>query len=166
MASFQVDITLAVDADLNQILDLQRLCYQSEAALYYDYSIPPLQESLTDLANQMPSTTILKATDGGRIIGSVRGKVLNGTCFIGRLVVHPDEQNRGIGKRLMAAIEQEFSTARRYELFTGGRSSKNLSLYQRLGYRECRREAVNSSLTLVYMEKISTGTSPGTSLER
>ena len=83
MASNQVDITPALTADLKQILDLQRLCYQSEAALYNDYSIPPLRESLTDLTNLLRSTIILKATEDGRIIGSVRGEVSNGTCFIG-----------------------------------------------------------------------------------
>ena len=60
---------------------------------------------------------------------------------------------RGIGSRLMAALEAAVPEARRFELFTGHRSEGNLRLYARLGYREFRRQSVNERLTLVYMEK-------------
>ena len=166
MTTNQVKIAWASSADLEEILDLQRLCYQSEAALYNDYSIPPLRESLAELMEQLRSAIILKGMEEGRIVGSVRAEISDGTCSIGRLIVHPDDQNQGIGKRLMAAIEQAFPTARRYELFTGYRSTKNLSLYHKLGYREFRRKAVSGTLTLVCLQKTPTANNRGTDIER
>ena len=76
----------------------------------------------------------LKASVGGRIVGSVRAHVREGTCFVGRLIVHPDFQNRGIGTGLLNELErivltrEAFWDAERFELFTGSRSEKNLYL--------------------------------------
>jgi hypothetical protein len=39
-------ITQAAAADAAEILALQKLAYQSEAAIYQDYSIPPLTQTL------------------------------------------------------------------------------------------------------------------------
>ncbi len=128
-------IELADIADAQEILDLQKLAYQSEAALYEDYTIPPLTQTLEQMQEDLRKQVVFKATLDGKIIGSVRGYVQDGTCHIGRLIVHPDFQNRGIGTSLMNAIEQHYAQARRYELFTGDRSERNLHLYHKLGYR-------------------------------
>jgi ribosomal protein S18 acetylase RimI-like enzyme len=76
-----------------------------------------------------------------------------GTAYIGRLMVKPDSQNKGIGSRLMQAIEEHFRVADRYELFAGHRSARNLYLYRKLGYREFKRLPVNDSIVLVFLEK-------------
>jgi ribosomal protein S18 acetylase RimI-like enzyme len=96
----------------------------------------------------------LKATahDGG-IVGSVRAYEREGTCFIGRLIVHPDHQGRGIGARLMQEIESRFAQAERFELFTGHKSERNLRFYRRLGYRTSREERVTDALMLVFLQK-------------
>ena len=95
----------------------------------------------------------LKACTGGRIIGSVRSEFRDGTCLIGRLIVHPEFQNRGIGSRLLHAAESLFPEARRCELFTSDRSERNLYLYRKSGFREFKRESLNERVTLVYLEK-------------
>ena len=87
------------------------------------------------------------------IVGSVRGSIEKGTAYIRRLIVIPEYQNKGIGKRLMQAIEQHFKSANRYELFTGHKSTRNLHLYQKLGYYEFKRMPINDSLTMVFLEK-------------
>ncbi|MBN1985936.1 MAG: GNAT family N-acetyltransferase, partial [Prolixibacteraceae bacterium] len=84
---------------------------------------------------------------------SVRGFRQNETCCIGRLIVHPGVQNLGIGQKMIKAIEAAFPQCKRFELFTGFRSEKNLYLYQKLGYREFRREKASTNLTLIFMEK-------------
>jgi ribosomal protein S18 acetylase RimI-like enzyme len=86
-------------------------------------------------------------------VGSVRAFLQNGTCHIGRLIVHPDWQNQGIGRCLMQDIEHRFHNAKRYELFTSQRSTRNLYFYQKLGYRPFRTERANNRVTLVYLEK-------------
>jgi GNAT superfamily N-acetyltransferase len=69
------------------------------------------------------------------------------------LIVHPDHQNRGIGKKLMHAIENKFSSARRYELFTGDKSEKNLALYGKLGYSKYMKKPQSTNVMLICMEK-------------
>lgn len=148
-------------ADSAQILELQYLCYQSEAELYGDRQIPPLTQTLQSLRAEYDTHRILTAHLGGsEVVGSVRGRLIDGTCHIGRLVVHPRLRRRGLGTRLMRAIEEDFATAKRYELFTGHLSEDNLRLYHRLGYTGFREEVVSARLRLVYLEK------PGTNTDR
>jgi ribosomal protein S18 acetylase RimI-like enzyme len=130
------------------------LAYRSETAIYQDYTIPPLMQSLESMVIDLQKQTVLKITLDGRIVGSVRGYVRNGTGFISRLIVHPDFQGRGLGTRLIQAIEEYLSQAKRYELFTGHKSERNIHLYQKLGYRPFRTEKINDRLTQVYLEKL------------
>lgn len=53
----------------------------------------------------------------------------------------------------MNSIENQFIHCERFELFTGFKSKKNLYLYNKLGYKEFKREKINDRLTLVYLEK-------------
>ncbi len=146
-------IEQATTADAAEILLLQYLAYLSEADIYDDFTIPPLTQTLAEITAEFARRTFLKVVDDGRIIGSVQGMKIGDTCYVGRLMVHPDRQGEGIGTRLMAAIEASFSEVVRFELFTGHKSEDNIRLYERLGYRQIRTEAVNPTLSLVFMEK-------------
>ena len=138
--------------DLPEILALQYLAYQSEAALLQNFSIPPLTQSLESVQEEFSRGTILKATEGESIIGSVRAYEQDGTVFIGKLIVHPLHQGKGIGSSLLFAVE-EVCHAARYELFTSSKSERNLRLYERLGYRRFSERQAAPGLTFVYLEK-------------
>ena len=146
-------ITHASIDDSAEILDLQKLAYQSEAALYDDFSLPPLTETIEDWESHFTSRVVLKAVDQGRIIGSVRAYQDGKTCHIGRLIVHPNDQRQGIGTQLMNQIEASFPAAEHFELFTGHRSAIALHLYERLGYKVFKQEPVHDRLILVFLEK-------------
>jgi len=141
-------------SDAAEILELQKLAYQSEAVLYDDWSIPPLTQTLDEIKKEFDEMTFLKICDSGRLIGSVRASIHEGTCNIGRLMVHPEFQHKGIGTRLLLAIETEFPYARRYELFTGSRSEGNIRLYERLDYRIFHADRLSPQVELVFMEKL------------
>jgi ribosomal protein S18 acetylase RimI-like enzyme len=147
-------VELADVQDARAILDLQKLAYQSEAALYNDYTIPPLTQTLEEIKADFGVQLFLKASVEGKIIGSVRGYLRQGTGYIGRLIVHPTHQGRGTGTALMDEIEKRFPGAERFELFTGHKSVGNLRLYERLGYRPFTRKKVSETLELVYLEKL------------
>ncbi|GII86296.1 GCN5 family acetyltransferase [Sphaerisporangium siamense] len=147
-------IEQASPEDAGEILTLQRAAYVTEAQLYGDPFIAPLIESLEQMRAAIGGATVLKALGGGRIVGAVRGQMADRTAVIGRLVVAPDHQGRGLGTALLAAIERELGArADAFGLFTGHLSEGNLRLYRRLGYRETRRERVHEHLTLVHMRK-------------
>ncbi|MHC1725996.1 MAG: GNAT family N-acetyltransferase [Syntrophobacteraceae bacterium] len=147
--------------DAKEILELQKLAYVSEAEIYSDYSIPPMMQTLDQIQIDFKGQVFLKVSIDGRIIGSVKGCMKGGTCHIGRLIVHPDFQNRGIGGRLMKEVEGFFAHAERYELFTGHRSERNLRLYHRLRYKPFASNPVTDHLTLVFMEKYPARCSKG-----
>lgn len=153
MGLAKLNVEVAVIEDARSILALQKLAYVSEAEIYGDYSIDPLTQTLDALRADFAERVFLKVSVSGRIVGSVRGYLKHDTCHIGRLIVHPDFQNRGIGKRLMREMESFFSNAERYELFTGHKSERNHSLYKKLGYSPYKTERVHDNLVLVFLEK-------------
>lgn len=148
-----VTIQPATIAEAEEILALQYLCYQSEAELYNNYSIPPLKQTLEELKKEFETHYILIAKIADKIVGSVRARTAGDTCYIGRLIVHPQFQRQGIGSRLMHAIEK-MTDATNCELFTGHQSEGNLRLYARLGYSQVRREQVDPQLELVFLGKL------------
>ncbi|WP_433324828.1 GNAT family N-acetyltransferase [Spirillospora sp. CA-294931] len=155
MTEQAVAIERAGPADAGEILTVQRAAYVAEAQLYGDPFIPPLVESFEQLGKLLTGdAVVLKAVEAGRLVGAVRAQFSEHTCLVGRLVVAPDTQGRGIGGRLMRALETE--VAGRVDacvLFTGHLSDGNLRFYRRLGYAETHRERVAAHLTLVHMRK-------------
>jgi ribosomal protein S18 acetylase RimI-like enzyme len=149
-----VIIELACLQDAEEILELQKIAYLSEAEIYDDYSIPPLKQTIEQIKADFETRLFLKASTKARIVGSVKGHMEEETCFIERLVVHPEFRKQGIGTQLIKEIEARFERARRYELFTGHKSEDNLRLYKRLGYKPCKEKKISDSVTLVFMEKI------------
>lgn len=147
-------IEKACKEDLKEILSLQYIAYQSEAKLFNTTDIPPLKQTLEEVNEEFKKGVILKATENGTIIGSVRAYQENGTAYIGKLMVHPDMQKKGIGTMLLSEIEKQFP-ALRYELFTSTRSIGNIRLYQKLGYRIFKEETVTEELQFVYLEKMN-----------
>lgn len=145
-------IEKATKKDLPIILDLQYLAYQSESKLLNNLNIPPLKQTLSDIIDEFNKGIILKATDNNKIIGSVRGYVENSTLYIGKLIVHPKFQRKGIGTKLLLSIENLYDDVN-YELFTSNRSSRNILLYENLGYKKYREEMIGDNLTLIYLRK-------------
>lgn len=140
--------------DLEEILRLQYLAYQSEAELLNDCNIQPLTQTLEELIAEFKRGVIYKAVDeNGRIIGSVRGYVQDGTLHIGKLMVHPGFQGRGIGTSLLKTIENEYKPLRK-ELFTSSQSLRNLRLYEKCGYSRFKQEAMSDNYSFVYLEKL------------
>jgi len=147
-------ISKATKEDLEQILELQKDCYLIEATLHNDFTISPLHQTLENVTEEFSSGfTFLKMLHGKKIIGSVRAYEENQTCYIGKLIVDAEYQNKGLGQMLLTAIENEFSECDRYELFTGYKSEKNLYLYKKLNYREFERIELSEKVTLVFLEK-------------
>lgn len=74
--------------DLQKILDLQYLAYQSEAKLFNNPNIPPLRQTLVEVESEYQKGVVLKAVDeNNTIIGSVRAYYDNDTVYIGKLMV-------------------------------------------------------------------------------
>lgn len=146
-------IKKATIEDAKEILDLQKVAYISEAEIIGDFTIPPLHQTPSEIRAEFKHQIFLKVEHDDRIIGSVRIWREDKTCHIGKLIVHPNSQNRGIGKELLYAAEKQFPDAERYELFTGQKSKRNLHIYEKKGYRIFKKKRISEKLSLVFLEK-------------
>lgn len=149
-----ITIEKAQENDLQEILALQYIAYQSEARLFNSMDIPPLKQTIDEVRNEFDNGIFLKAVDeSGNIIGSVRAYEKDNTVYIGKLMVQPNMQKKGLGTKLLLEIEKQYPN-KRYELFTSTKSISNIRLYEKLGYKIFRKEAVSKELVFVYLEKI------------
>ena len=111
--------------------------------------IPALDESLDDVRAWLGERQVLVARSHGRLVGSVRGLLRGGDWHVGRLMVAPDLQGGGLGRRLLAEIEALASDeAASYVLFTGAGSTRNQRMYKKAGYRTTG-PAVEGVVTMV-----------------
>jgi ribosomal protein S18 acetylase RimI-like enzyme len=136
----QIVLRTASVGDLPEVLRVQRDGF-GRVAVELELEpadLPPLRESLQDLGRLMSQgTRFFVALDGSRIVGTVRGTMTDdGTVEIGRLAVSGDHIRRGIGRKLIEALELAYPSARRMELYTGREAAAPLALYRSLGYTE------------------------------
>jgi len=147
-----ITITKAQLNDLKEILQIQYASYQSEALLHNDFTIQPLTQTLDQVIEEYHKGVILKAEQDDKIIGSVRAYAKEKTVYIGKLMVLPEYQGKGAGKRLLSAIENEFPNMR-FELYTAFKSDRNLHLYKTSGYKRFKEETDDAGIRFVYFEK-------------
>lgn len=115
---------------------LQRCCWVEEAVANQMWSIPPLTETVEDVAAWLATTTALGLWLDGRLVAMVRGSRSGDTWEVGRLAVVPDLRGRHLGNWMLDRIEERVEPGCvRYELFTGAKSERNQVLYERRGYR-------------------------------
>lgn len=150
------EIKDATEQDLEQILELQKKAFYSQALIYNDFNLPPLTQTIDDLKNEFRHKAIYKVELEGRIIASVRCHIKDDTLHVERLIVDPDLQGRGIGTKIMNEIERRYShIVNRFELFTGHKSERSLHLYSKLGYKEVGQESLSDDCRLIHLEKVS-----------
>ncbi|MFT4236001.1 MAG: GNAT family N-acetyltransferase [Microbacterium sp.] len=138
--------------DAGELLTLQRAAYVTEAQIYRDVLLPALTQTLDELVAELSSASALGVRAEGRLVGAVRWQLKHGVAAIGRLVVAPDQQGRGIGTALLRAAEAA-SGASASELFTGHLSAANIRLYEREGYVTTRRAPLQDGVDLVFLRK-------------
>src|SRR6478672_6677916 len=117
---------LVQPSDAGELLTLQRACWVQEQQDNPGVEIPALLETLDDLRGWIARDTVLVARSAGRLVGAVRASLLDGAWEIGRLMVAPDLQGRGLGRMLLERIEAAVPhEATSFALFTGAGSLRN-----------------------------------------
>jgi len=146
--------------DAGEVLTLQRAAYVTEAQAHADLHLPPLQQTLAEVAAELADRQVLALglrDANGRLVAAVRAHSAAGApqvAEIGRLTVVPDRQGQRLGTRLLAAVEEQLpAIVTELRLFTGEYSAGNLRLYARLGYRESSRQPTPGGYQLVYLAK-------------
>lgn len=156
--------------DAGELFTLQRAAYVTEAQAHKDLSLPPLTQSLDELARGLvdPEVTAFGLRVGGaRLLAAVRVRFSpteSHTAEVGRLVVAPDMQGEGRGSRLLEFVEKNLpDQVQELHLFTGEHSRGNLRLYARFGYEETHRTPTPGGYALVNMIKRRVASGPALS---
>ena len=137
-ASQELEMVPAVPSDAGELLTLQRACWMQEALANERFDIPALHETLEEVRAWLGEWQVWVARVEGRLVAAVRARCdpAPPTWDIGRLMIAPDLQGRGLGRALLefaeAAAPAEVTA---YQLFTGGGSAANLRRYKKAGYR-------------------------------
>ena len=140
-------------ADAPAMLALQRHAFEPEALASRSREIPPLQETLADIEGHLREATVLKAMDGDRLVGAIRGVVEGDTCVVRVLVVAQDQRGQGLGARLLAAIEAAHPRVARFELTTNMVMAGNVRFYLRHGYVVVEERQHAPTIRLAFMRK-------------
>lgn len=156
VAGDALDVAVATPSDAAELLVLQRCCWLAEATANDMFDLPPLTETLDDIRRWISSWHTFVMRSGGRLVGAVRARRDGDVWEIGRLMVAPDLQGRGLGRWLLTHAEHAApagTTALR--LSTGARSTANLRMYRSAGYRP----SASTAGTLTLVKRVS-GTRP------
>jgi tRNA (guanine37-N1)-methyltransferase len=148
------EIVAATPADAGELLTLQRACWVQEAVANDALALPTLHESVDDMATAISSQPVWIVRVDGRILGSVRARLVGESWEIGRLMVAPDLQGKGLGRVLLAHAEAAVPPgATTYNLFTGAASEANLRRYKRAGYRVVGEHLLADQIAAVELAK-------------
>lgn len=142
------------ECDLQAVLSLQKAAFMEVAKQMNNYDIPPLLQDIQGIRSDFDTCVILKyISSENQIVGSIRGNIYDDNiCHIGKLIVHPAFQNRGIGKALMCEIEKQFPSCLKFTLFTGEETPNTLHLYTKVGYHVVYKKEIDG-INLIHMEK-------------
>jgi tRNA (guanine37-N1)-methyltransferase len=135
-----LEFRLVEPADAGELFTLQRACWVQEMQANPGVPIPALEETFADLQQWIGTDTVIVVRASGRLVAAVRAKLHrrpDGDLWdIGRLMVAPDLQGRGLGRQLLERIEARApDSAAGFELFTGAGSARNQRMYRKAGYR-------------------------------
>jgi tRNA (guanine37-N1)-methyltransferase len=131
-----VELRTVRPGDAGELLTLQRACWVQETWSNPGLEIDALTETLDDVRTWISEGTTLVARSAGRLVGAVRGRQHGTSWDIGRLMVAPDLQGRGLGRTLLERIvDLAPPGTTELELFTGAGSTRNQRMYKKAGFR-------------------------------
>ncbi len=105
-------------------------------------------ETVDDLAQRMADGwTVVIAESNGQIVGTVRCWQHEGELYLGRLAVLPTAQHAGVGRTLVAAVEQRGRDGGLPTVRLGAYEDVTVSrpYYERMGYHADERVELRSA---------------------
>ncbi len=142
-------LSRATPNDAAELLVLQRCCWVEEAIANDTLDIAALHESLDDVRAWLEEWMTCTVRVAGRLVGAVRARREGSTWDIGRLMVAPDLAGRGLGGWLLRLAEANApEDVESITLFTGARSTRNISMYERAGFRRSLAPAPPNAVRL------------------
>lgn len=154
-----ITFELAKPEDAKELYEIQKLAYKEQLERYRDYETNPAVEGIEWVLFKIKHHIYYKIICDEKIIGAVdiyQHKRSSLHYELNGLVVHPDYQNHGIGKKAIEFAENEFKDAKVWTTWTPHKMEKNHHFYEKIGYKKTGiEEKISDTLILVqYGKKI------------
>lgn len=134
-----------------RVLSVQFPSYRIEAALLDNYEIPPLKDTVASLHNC--DETFFGYFIDEELCGVISVKLEEDIVDIHRLFVHPNHLRKGIAKKLLYFLQEEFHDAKKMIVTTGSKNSPAIEFYQKNGFTMLKDLTVEENLSLTLFEK-------------
>ncbi len=134
-----------------RVLSVQFPSYRIEAALLDNYEIPPLKDTVASLHNC--DETFFGYFIDEELCGVISVKLEEDIVDIHRLFVHPNHLRKGIAKKLLYFLQEEFHDAKKMIVTTGSKNSPAIEFYQKNGFTMLKELTVEENLSLTLFEK-------------
>ena len=146
-------ITNVEENDLETIFLMQTEVFKDEPLLtnlgYFNEVV-----TLEDLKKSYEKYDFLKAVeDDGSISGIICGYENSNTVSILAVIVRKEKRNKGIGRKLVFAMEHLYPNIR-CEIQTPNSMPKNIAFYESMGYVKCRQEKISNNEIISTFEKL------------
>jgi len=156
---FEVILQPAISSDAEALVAIQQKAFRELYEQYRDEGSPYLRgtdEIIRWL--ERPNCKVFKILADGVLVGGIAAwerTGLPGECYLARVYVLPEMQNRGIATRAILLCEQTFTNARRWSLDFPADRPANRRCYEKAGYVDTGETRVQSEgkITLVLYEK-------------
>lgn len=145
-----LNVRVARPEDLPQIVALVRAAY----ALYVPRIGQEPAPMQADYAALIARGTVYVVPAAERLRGVLVMMPEGDHLFLENIAIHPDEQGRGLGRRLMAFVDAHARALglAAVELYTNEAMTENLAFYPRLGFVEVDRRT-EDGFRRVFMRK-------------
>ncbi|WP_088068137.1 GNAT family N-acetyltransferase [Gottfriedia luciferensis] len=148
----------ATDSDAQVIFDMQVKSFMPLLEKYKDADTSPANEPIENVIKRINYSTggLYKILHYEVLVGAICIYWKEETKFwISPMFILPEYQGRGIARKAIELIEEQFPQATTWELRTILEVKRNCHLYEKMGYRmtdETKR--LNENMTLVGYKKI------------
>lgn len=129
-------------------------CVNAAYAMYIERMGKPPAPMLADYDALIAQQAVWVLPGDERLRGILVMMPRGDHLFLENIAVYPDDQGKGLGRRLMAFIEQQARALGlpAIELYTNEAMTENLAFYPRLGFVEVSRQ-VEDGYRRVFMRK-------------
>lgn len=128
------NVEILSPSDHPELLTLCLLSYQFEARLLQCENFPPLRETVEDLDGCLNEVRA-GIREQGQLIAAIGMEPEVVPVLISRLVIHPDWFRRGLGRKLVQWLQEQYPALR---VVTGLRNEPAIRLYQSCGFKPDR----------------------------
>lgn len=137
-------------AEAKMLLQIQQDAFQDDLEKYNDIETNPANEPIERLLFKIENYLHYTIWLEGKVIGGIDIRNLRNERYrLNRIFLANDQQNKGLGSRIMKLIELKFPNAVEWGLDTPHLNKRNHYFYEKLGYKKVGEHVISEKLTLI-----------------